>query len=196
MTRPRRSYCGSRGARVSTGLPPCEQRSNSTTFFWRGRCLMFRGRHWPPSPRRVGLETVTDPSNADLRFDRVRLRALPRHSPIMALIALRLAETAARLGRAAEALDHYTSEFLRSHFQADRFGVVRGEADAFAAVPEEVGLRALALIVKAVGGSRIHAAARQRRSALLGGPRVRDRCRLQTDARRRAFHGGRGRAGS
>jgi tRNA(Ile)-lysidine synthase len=100
-----------------------------------------------------GLRTVVDPSNADLRFDRVRMRALLPTLGEHGLDAARLAETAGRLARAAAAIDHYASEFLRAHFCADAFGAVSGPAEAFASVPEEVGLRALARLVKAVGGA-------------------------------------------
>jgi tRNA(Ile)-lysidine synthase len=55
--------------------------------------------------------------------------------------------------RAAAALDHYTQAFLAEHFAVDTFGSVGGPAEAFAGVPEEIGLRALALILKAVGGA-------------------------------------------
>jgi len=100
-----------------------------------------------------GLTVVADPSNADPRFDRVRIRSA---MPLLAehgLTAARLGEAAARLGRAASALDQYAAALLRERFAADAFGVVRGPAAAFGEVPEETGLRALALILRAVGGA-------------------------------------------
>lgn len=100
-----------------------------------------------------GLKTVADPSNVDLRFDRVRMRALMPQLAEHGLDATRLAETAGRLGRAAKALDHYAGAFLEAHFEADPFGVVSGPAGAFVTVPEEVGLRALARVLKAVSGA-------------------------------------------
>jgi hypothetical protein len=42
---------------------------------------------------------------------------------------------------------------LADHFEADAFGVVGGAAEAFADAPEEVALRALALILRAVSGA-------------------------------------------
>ena len=100
-----------------------------------------------------GLAIVEDPSNSDLRFDRVRVRAALPGLAEIGLTPRRLAETAARLGRAAAALDHYADALLKDHFGADPFGVVSGGANAFAGVPEEVALRALALTLKAVGGA-------------------------------------------
>jgi tRNA(Ile)-lysidine synthase len=100
-----------------------------------------------------GLKTVADPSNADRRFDRARIRALMPMLAEQGLDAPRLAETATRLGRAAGALDHYADAFLQAHFSADPFGVVSGSVEAFAELPEEVALRALARILKVVGGA-------------------------------------------
>jgi tRNA(Ile)-lysidine synthase len=100
-----------------------------------------------------GLAIVDDPSNADPRFDRVRLRGAMPALAAHGLTPERLAETARRMGRAAAALDHYTEAFLHEHFRADALGVVSGPADAFATVPEEIGLRALARVLTAVGGA-------------------------------------------
>jgi tRNA(Ile)-lysidine synthase len=100
-----------------------------------------------------GLPIADDPSNGDLRFDRVRMRRALPDLAALGLTPRRLAETAARLGRAADALDHYATALMAEHFTPDPFGVVTGARAALAAVPEEVALRALALIVKAVGGA-------------------------------------------
>lgn len=100
-----------------------------------------------------GLPTVDDPSNADPHFDRARMRALMPRLAAEGLTAERLAATAARLRRAAGALDHYATELLQECFAADGYGVVSGPAEALLAAPEEVTLRALALILRAVGGA-------------------------------------------
>ena len=100
-----------------------------------------------------GLKVAEDLSNRALRFDRVRMRRLMPALAEHGLTARRLAETAGRLRRAGAALDHYAKTLLKEHFHADAFGVVAGPAGVFADVPEETGLRALALVLRAVGGA-------------------------------------------
>jgi tRNA(Ile)-lysidine synthase len=100
-----------------------------------------------------GLVIADDPGNRDQRFDRVRLRAI---MPLLAehgLTAERLAATAARLGRAAAALDGCAMALLRKNFCADAFGTVDGMAGALMDAPPEIGSRALALMLQAVGGA-------------------------------------------
>jgi tRNA(Ile)-lysidine synthase len=99
------------------------------------------------------LPIAEDASNIDLRFDRVRVRAAMPELEEIGLSAARLSETASRLRRAASALDHYAGLLITENFAADSFGVVSGAATALGAAPEEVALRALALILKAVSGA-------------------------------------------
>lgn len=102
-----------------------------------------------------GFPLVADPSNADRRFDRVRMRGLMPALADVGLTAPRLAGTAAAMRRAASALDHYAQALIRAHFHADPAGAVAGHAAALREAPEEVGLRVLALILKAVGGADV-----------------------------------------
>ena len=100
-----------------------------------------------------GLPVVSDPSNLDQRFDRVRMRELMPRLAERGIDSARLAETAGRLGRTAEAIDHYATRLLKEHIIADAFGVVSGSVAALKTVPEEVALRSLARILRAVGGT-------------------------------------------
>lgn len=100
-----------------------------------------------------GLPIALDASNSDMRFDRVRMRAI---LPLLAEHGLgteRLARTAARLARAAEALDRLAGELVAEWFSVDFYAVVRGPLAALAEAHEEIGLRALSRILTAAGGA-------------------------------------------
>nr|WP_281379082.1 tRNA lysidine(34) synthetase TilS [Chthonobacter rhizosphaerae] len=91
--------------------------------------------------RAAGLAFVDDPSNADAdRFLRARVRALAPALAAAGLTAEVLADTAARLARAAAALDRVTAD-LEAAAVTDHGGVVSVEAARLLAAPEEVALR-------------------------------------------------------
>ena len=100
-----------------------------------------------------GLAFVDDPSNADMRYDRVRMRKLLPLLTGHGLSAERLAETADRLGRAAQAIDAEATKLLSQAVTADDFGVVQGDPAPFRQAHPEIGLRALARLLQAVSGS-------------------------------------------
>ena len=64
-----------------------------------------------------GLPIVADPSNADPRFDRVRMRALMPALAEHGLDACAAGGNGGRLGRAAAALDHYAGGVAAGAFQ-------------------------------------------------------------------------------
>jgi tRNA(Ile)-lysidine synthase len=103
--------------------------------------------------RKAGLEPVADPHNDDPAFDRVRFRRLLPTLAREGLDPATLADTAMRLGRAAAALDHYVVRLFERAAEADVYGGARLEAEAWADEPEEVRLRALARMLRAVGGA-------------------------------------------
>ena len=100
-----------------------------------------------------GLAFVDDPSNADRRYDRVRMRQLLPSLAGHGLTAERLSETAGRLGRAAAAIDAEATKILNQAVAVDEFGVVRGDPAPLRATHPEIGLRALARLLQAVSGS-------------------------------------------
>lgn len=84
-----------------------------------------------------------DPSNADLRFDRVRARKALATLSALGIDAAGLAATAARMARARAALEHVTQEAARRHC-AVVAGDVLIERAGLAALPEEIRDRLLA----------------------------------------------------
>jgi tRNA(Ile)-lysidine synthase len=108
-----------------------------------GATLAARGQGW-----------IEDPSNHDPAFARVRLRLGREILAREGLDERRLAATAARLGRAKAALEPALARLLARAAAPDPAGFVRLDAGVLVAAPAELGLRALAAILTAVGGSQ------------------------------------------
>ncbi len=100
----------------------------------------------------AGLSPAADPHNADRRFARARLRSLMPALATEGLDTPTLAATAARLRRAAAAIDDYADRVLRAA-TVDATGALRLDAGLYAREPEETRLRVLARILRAVGGA-------------------------------------------
>lgn len=98
-----------------------------------------------------GQEWFEDPMNDDPRFSRVRIRAALETLGAAGLTAARIADAAAHLGRAREALDAVTAAVLRRACRTEG-DVILVEAGAVLAAPREVGLRALAQLLMGVSG--------------------------------------------
>ncbi len=108
---------------------------------------------------REGIVWVDDPSNADPRFLRPRLRQL---MPLLAqegLDAVRLANIAHQMRRADEAIERAVEAALAGLLadvtDAEERGV-RIERSCFARLPAEVGMRVLARLLIKVGASARH----------------------------------------
>ncbi len=101
-----------------------------------------------------GQDFVTDPSNADTRHARVRMRALAPALEAEGLTAQRLAETAMRMATARDALEGWTRSHLAraAVFHAGGYGYV--DRDILLEAPQEIRLRALARLVVAVTGNK------------------------------------------
>jgi tRNA(Ile)-lysidine synthase len=98
---------------------------------------------------------LEDPMNEDASFDRVKIRKARTALADAGLTVARIAAAAAHLGRARESLDVMTAAVvLRVTRKRDPKSDSRGillDGAALAAAPREVGLRALASILMAVG---------------------------------------------
>ncbi len=101
---------------------------------------------------RVGRRWIDDPSNSDLRHDRVKARqALSALEPL-GLRAEDLARTAWRLSLASDALRHHAAEAAGRIAVATRAGEVSFEFDAFVQLPYETHLRLAAEAIRWISG--------------------------------------------
>jgi tRNA(Ile)-lysidine synthase len=100
----------------------------------------------------AGLSFVSDPSNADPRFERVRIRERSDALSLLGLTPEALALSARRLRRAREALDAAARDFIVQYGATSEAGYATIDRAALATVPREIALRALSQLIAAVGG--------------------------------------------
>jgi tRNA(Ile)-lysidine synthase len=100
-----------------------------------------------------GIGFVSDPSNADDRFERARMRQSAEALGALGLTPEALALTAQRLRRAREALDHAAQSFLAAHGEMSEAGYAVIDPEALGSAPQEIALRALARLIAIVGGA-------------------------------------------
>ena len=100
----------------------------------------------------AGLPYVTDPSNADPRFERARLRARASAFEAFGLTPEAIALSARRLRRAREALDAAARDFFARHGAMSAAGYATLDRKALTSAPQEIALRALAQTIAAIGG--------------------------------------------
>jgi tRNA(Ile)-lysidine synthase len=102
-----------------------------------------------------GQAWLEDPMNEDAAFDRVKVRKARDVLAEAGLTGPRIAAAAAHLARARESLDVMTAAVLlraaRKRDPNSDGGGILLDAAALAAAPREVGLRALASVLMAVG---------------------------------------------
>jgi tRNA(Ile)-lysidine synthase len=99
----------------------------------------------------LGLTWLDDPMNDDAAFDRVKIRKAQAVLAEAGLSSARIAAAAMHLARARESLEIVTEAVLaRAARTWDHAGVLLDPA-VLAAAPREVGLRALASLLMAVG---------------------------------------------
>jgi len=97
----------------------------------------------------AGIPYVTDPSNTSDRYTRVRFRkALPALADL-GLTAERLAGTARRMARAEAALQSATDD-LALKSATSHGGVWSVDTAALAAAPDEIGLRLIVRLIRAI----------------------------------------------
>ena len=133
----------------------------------------------------LGQDWIEDPSNRNPAFARVRVRALKDPFGAAGLTSTRLAETARHLGRARAALEGAVERALAEAVAPHPAGFALVDPTPLAGAPDEIGLRAVAALVTAVGGNefpprfdRLERAAEALFSGRLGAGRTLGGCRL------------------
>lgn len=101
----------------------------------------------------TGQRAIEDPSNDLERFQRGRLRKLMPALAREGITTDRLAATARRMQRARAALERFTSDHLDRVSVIDAGGFATVDPGALLDAPEEIALRALSRLVRAIGGS-------------------------------------------
>jgi tRNA(Ile)-lysidine synthase len=100
-----------------------------------------------------GWNYITDPSNTDLRFERVRLRECNEELQKLGLTSAMIGLSAARLRRVKRALNEVSERFLAQNAFISDFGTARIDQLAFFDAPDEIAIRALSKILRICGGS-------------------------------------------
>ncbi len=100
----------------------------------------------------LGQPWIEDPSNNDQRFARVRVRNVLDDLAEAGISPSRLVATAQRMGRVRAALEHATVQLMLEAVKWEQAGFAALHLAALFSAPEEIGLRALARVLMAVGG--------------------------------------------
>jgi tRNA(Ile)-lysidine synthase len=103
--------------------------------------------------RAAGETWIDDPSNADPRFDRARWRAA---APVLADLGLtrdRLVTTTKAMARAASAIEAQVDAALATGVEVHPAGWAAVRPEIVASLPEEIRLRLLSRLIRAVGGA-------------------------------------------
>lgn len=103
--------------------------------------------------RAAGQDWVDDPTNRDRAHARVRMRQLLPALAEEGLTAARLTATTRRLAHARAAIEAAVATLLAEATQMHPTGYCRLDRERLTAAPTEIGLRALARILRTVGGT-------------------------------------------
>ncbi|NOT42830.1 MAG: tRNA lysidine(34) synthetase TilS [Alphaproteobacteria bacterium] len=102
--------------------------------------------------KKLGQQWLSDPSNTNDRFARIKIRNATAVLQDAGLTNERIASAATNLARARDAIETAVAELLATAVNATPWGYALIDALRFSAAPREVALRALARLIEAVGG--------------------------------------------
>ncbi len=100
----------------------------------------------------AGAGWMEDPTNADTRFERVRVRRALGALEELGISCTGLARSSRRLARARQALQYAANELTRSAVVFEAAGFARIARKPFFQAPNEVQLRTLLAVLKVYGG--------------------------------------------
>jgi tRNA(Ile)-lysidine synthase len=100
----------------------------------------------------LGAEYLQDPSNRDVRFERVRLRAAGDARAALGLTSDKLALAARRLASARDALERVQRELAHEAVDLHEGAWASIDAEKLVAAPPEVAMRLLQAVIGAFGG--------------------------------------------
>ncbi len=102
--------------------------------------------------RSLAIPYVSDPSNASMHFERVRLRHAMKALAAAGITPPAIARSASRLGRSREALSIAAEEFLERSFSVTNLGQGKIGLEDFLGLPSEIALRVLSRVLALTGG--------------------------------------------
>jgi len=102
--------------------------------------------------RETGQVWIEDPSNRDEHYTRVKIRNLLQQNDIEGLNPPRMARTAARMGRVQSLLKGLTDELTAAAVTFFPEGYARINPEKLLLAHEEIALRALASLMRRIGG--------------------------------------------
>jgi tRNA(Ile)-lysidine synthase len=139
---------------------------------------------------------LDDPMNDDLRFSRMRARALMPALEAAGISQKRIVDASRHLARARNALEAQTRDLLRAHTKKQPSGSVLVERQALIEAPSEIGLRALSALIVEVSGAvyrprfaRLEALFEAIHAEERFGARTLHGCRIGPAPKRRQFFG-------
>ena len=134
------------------GMAEARELSSSTTLL---RPLLRHSKHTLRGClQEVGQDWIDDPSNRNETFDRVKVRRFLENPPLEGFSPARLAETATRLRRTRDALEHYEYQWLSTHAKPYVAAMcVELDLAGLAAAPTDIVLRGLKTLIQRVGGA-------------------------------------------
>ncbi len=141
-----------RGSAVD-GLAGMAARRQADGMNWHRPMLGLRRTDLRAYLRDIGIGWVDDPSNEDLKYDRIKARKALDMLASLGVGSVRLAETADHMRRVRNALEISVAQLAHSALGISACGEVTIEQRDFADAPREIQLRLLSAVLKWVGNA-------------------------------------------